>query len=152
MMLAEQIQTDLKTAMKARDTTAMAALRMVLSRIKEARVAEGHRGDVTDAEVETLIRREAKRRSEAAETFSAAGRDELAAKEQAELAVLERYLPEEMPDTELTGIIDEAIAATGASSQRDFGRVMAAVMAKVSGRADGSRVNAMVRERLGNSR
>ena len=150
-MLAEQIQADLKTAMKARDTTAMAALRMVLSRIKEASVAEGHHGDVTDAEVETLIRREAKRRSEAAQTFAAAGREELAAKERAELTVLERYLPEEMSDAELTGIIDETISATGASSQRDFGRVMGAVMSKVSGRADGSRVNAMVRERLGNS-
>lgn len=147
-MLAEQIQTDLKAAMKARDKQAMAALRMVLARIKEAQVAEGHTGEVSDEEVETLIRREAKRRSEAASAFAAAGRDELAANEEAELAILQRYLPQQMPDDELTAIIDQTIAATGASSPSDFGRVMGAVMSKVSGRADGSRVNALVRERL----
>jgi uncharacterized protein YqeY len=147
-MLAEQIQTDLKTAMKARDRQAMAALRMVLTRIREARVAEGHAGEVSDDEVQALIRREAKRRSEAASAFSAAGRDELAANEEAELAILQRYLPQQMSDDELTVIIDETIAATGASSPSDFGRVMGAVMSKVSGRADGSRVNSLVRERL----
>jgi hypothetical protein len=148
MMLADQIQTDLKAAMKARDRQAMAALRMVLSRIKEARVAEGHAGEVSDDEVQTLIRREAKRRSEAAGAFAAAGRDELAANEEAELAILQRYLPQQMSDDELTTIVDQTIASTGASSPGDFGRVMGAVMSKVSGRADGSRVNALVRERL----
>jgi uncharacterized protein len=147
-MLAEQIQTDLKTAMKARDKRAMAALRLVLTRIREARVAEGHAGEVTDDEVQALIRSEAKRRSEAASAFSAAGRDEQAANEEAELAILQRYLPQQLSDDELTAIIDETIAATGASSGSDFGRVMGAVMPKVSGRADGSRVNALVRERL----
>ena len=147
-MLAEQIQTDLKTAMKARDKQAVAALRMVLARIKETRVAAGHGDEVTDDEVEALIRREAKRRAEAAEAFSAAGREELAGNEQAELEILQRYLPQQMADSELTAIVDETIAATGASSPGDFGRVMGAVMARVSGRADGARVNALVRERL----
>jgi hypothetical protein len=147
-MLAEQIQTDLRAAMKARDRDAVAALRMVLARIKETQVAAGHGDEVTDDEVQALIRREAKRRTEAADAFAAAGRDELAAKEEAELVILQRYLPQQMSDAELATIIDETIAATGASSAGDFGRVMGAVMSKVSGRADGTRVNAMVRGRL----
>jgi uncharacterized protein YqeY len=147
-MLAEQIQTDLKAAMKARDKDAVAALRMVLARIKETQVSAGHGDEVTDDEVQTLIRREAKRRTEAADAFAAAGRDELAAKEEAERVILQRYLPQQMSDAELATVIDETIAATGASSAGDFGRVMGAVMSKVSGRADGARVNAMVRERL----
>ena len=147
-MLADQIQTDLKAAMKARDKQAMATLRMVLARIKEAQVAEGHTGEVSDDEVQVLIRREAKRRSEAAGAFAAAGRDELAANEEAELAILQRYLPQQMSDDEVTAIIDQTIADTGASSPSDFGRVMGAVMARVSGRAEGAHVNALVRERL----
>lgn len=147
-MLADQIQSDLKTAMKARDTQAVAALRMVLARIKETRVSAGHGDEVTDEEVQTLIGREAKRRTEAAQAFSDAGRDELAAKEEAELAILQRYLPQQMSDDELTAVIDETIAATGASSAGDFGKVMGAVMPKVKGRADGNRVNALVRTRL----
>lgn len=147
-MLAEQIQTDLQTAMKARDKQAVAALRMVLTRIKETRVATGHGDEVSDDEVQTLIRREAKRRTEAAGAFAAAGRDELAAKEEAELVVLQRYLPQQMSDAELADVVDETITETGASSAGDLGRVMGAVMSKVSGRADGSRVNALVRERL----
>jgi hypothetical protein len=148
MMLADQIQSDLKTAMKARDTQAVAALRMVLARIKETKVSAGHGDEVTDDEVQTLIGREAKRRTEAARAFSDAGRDELAAKEEAELAILQRYLPQQMSDDELAAVIDETIAATGASSAGDFGKVMGAVMPKVKGRADGTRVNALVRERL----
>jgi uncharacterized protein YqeY len=147
-MLAEQIQTDLKAAMKARDKDAVAALRMVLARIKETQVSAGHGDEVTDDVVQTLIRREAKRRTEAADAFAAAGRDELTAKEEAERVILQRYLPQQMSDAELATVIDETIAATGASSAGDFGRVMGAVMSKVSGRADGARVNAMVRERL----
>lgn len=147
-MLAEQIQTDLRAAMKARDKRAVAALRMVLARIKETQVAAGHGDQVTDDEVQALIRREAKRRTEAADAFAAAGRDELAANEEAELAILQRYLPQQMSDAELAAVIDETIATTGASSAGDFGRVMGAVMSKVAGRADGARVNALVRERL----
>ena len=147
-MLTEQIQADLKTAMKARDKQAMAALRMVLTRIDEARAAQGARHTVSDDEIQVLIRREAKRRSEAADAFTAAGRDELAANEQAELEILQRYLPQQMSDDDLAIIVDETIAATGASTPGDFGRVMGAVMKRVSGRADGARVNALVRQRL----
>lgn len=148
-MLADQIQNDLKTAMKARDRQTMATLRMVLTRIKEAQVSSGHGDEVSDDEVLTIVRREAKRRSEAAEAYARAGRDELAANERAELEILQRYLPQQLPDDELHAIIDETIAQTGATSASDFGKVMGAVMKKVSGRADGSRVNKLVRERLG---
>lgn len=147
-MLAEQISQDLRAAMKARDQRAVAALRMVLARITELRSEAGHGDAVSDDEVQALITREAKRRSEAASTFREAGRDDLADTEEAELVVLRRYLPQQLSDEELAAVIDETIAATGASSQADFGRVMGAVMQRVSGRADGARVNAMVRERL----
>jgi uncharacterized protein YqeY len=147
-MLADQIQTDLHTAMKARDTHAVASLRMVLARIKEARTSAGHGAEVTDDEVRTLIRREAKRREEAAATFTDAGRSELAETELAELEVLKRYLPAAMSDDDLAAIVDATIAETGASSPGDLGRVMGAVMPKVKGQAAGGRVNALVRERL----
>ncbi|HEX6255878.1 MAG TPA: GatB/YqeY domain-containing protein [Euzebyales bacterium] len=147
-MLADTIQSDLHTAMKARDRHAVASLRMVLARIKEARTSAGHGDEVTDDEVQTLIRREAKRREEAAATYAEAGRDELEAIEVAELEVLRRYLPAELSDEALAAIIDEAIAETGATSASDFGRVMGAVMPKVKGQAGGGRVNALVRARL----
>lgn len=134
--------------MKARDKRTVAALRMVLSRIKETRVAPGHSGEVTDDEVQTLIRREAKRRTEAAEAFAAAGRDELSANEKTELAVLERYLPQQLSDEQILAVIDQTIADTGASAAADFGRVMGAVMVQIGGQADGKRVNALVRQRL----
>jgi uncharacterized protein YqeY len=147
-MLADQIQSDLHQAMKARDARAVATLRMVLARITEARTSSGHSGDVDDDEVRTLIRREAKRREEAAATFRDAGRDELAATETAELEVLRRYLPAELGDDELAAIVDATIAETGASAPADLGRVMGAVMPKLKGQASGNRVNALVRERL----
>lgn len=149
MALSEQISTDLTAAMKSRDTQAVATLRMVLAAIKNARVAEGHSGEVTDEEVVDLVAREAKRRTEAAEAFEAAGREDLAAKERGELEVLRRYLPAELGEAELAGIVDEAVASTGASTPADLGKVMSVVMPRVKGRADGKRVNALVRERLG---
>jgi hypothetical protein len=148
VMLADQIQTDLQTAMKARDKQTVAALRMVLARIKEARTSAGHGHEVSDAEVQELIGREAKRREEAAATFTDHGRPELAENETAELAVLRRYLPAQLTDDELAEIVDATIADTGASSAGDVGRVMGAIMPKVKGRASGNHVNALVRERL----
>lgn len=149
MSRAEQIETDLKTAMKARDADTVATLRMVLAAIKNLRAEAGHGQDVSDAEMLDLLGREAKRRSEAAEAFAAAGREELADKERRELAILRRYLPEQLSDEQLRALVDEAVAETGAASAADLGRVMSAVMPKVRGRADGKRVNALVRERLG---
>lgn len=149
MSLAERIQTDLTAAMKARDADALATLRMVLAAIRNARVAAGHVGEVTDSETIELLTREAKKRTEAAEAYDQAGRSELAEKERRELEIVRRYLPEELAPQELAAIIDQAVAATGASSPGDLGQVMSAVMPKVRGRADGRVVNAAVRERLG---
>jgi uncharacterized protein YqeY len=149
MALAEQIQSDLTTAMKARDSETVATLRMVVAAIRNARVASGHTGEVTDAEVLDLLAREAKKRAEAAEAYDRAGRDELAAKERSELAIVQRYLPEQLGEDEVGAAVDEAIAETGASGPGDLGRVMSAVMPKLKGRADGKLVNAVVRERLG---
>ena len=149
MTLAEQIQSDLPTAMKTRDTETVATLRLVIAAIKNARVAEGHTGEVTDAETIDLLTREAKRRSEAATAYDQAGRPELADKERRELAVLRRYLPSQLGEDELRGLVDETVASVGASGPGDLGKVMSALMPKVKGRADGRQVNALVRERLG---
>jgi uncharacterized protein len=149
MALRNQIQSDLTAAMKAWDTERVATLRMILASIKNLQVAEGHTGEVTDSEVQDLLAREAKKRSEAAEAYEQAGRAELADKERRELMIVREYLPEELGEEELASIVDEAIAETGASSPRDLGRVMSKVMPKVKGRADGKHVNTLVRQRLG---
>ena len=149
MALAEQIQADLTAAMKARDGETVATLRMVVAAIKNLRVAEGHAGDVSDEETLGLLTQQAKQRTEAAESYEEAGRDDLAAKERRELEVIRRYLPEQLDDDELAALVDEAVAETGASGPGDLGRVMGALMTRVKGRADGKRVNALVRARLG---
>ncbi|HVM19857.1 MAG TPA: GatB/YqeY domain-containing protein [Egibacteraceae bacterium] len=148
MALSEQIQADLTAAMKARDAETVGTLRMVVAAIKNARVAAGQSGDVTDEQVLELLTREAKKRTEAAEAYDEAGRTELAEKERRELEVIRAYLPEQLDEATLQQVVDEAIAETGATSPSDLGRVMSAVMPKVKGRADGKAVNAMVRQRL----
>lgn len=149
MATSEQIEADLKAAMKARDTETVQVLRSVLAGIKNLRAEAGHGDEVTEDEVTALVEKEAKRRAEAAESYEEGGRPELAEKERRELAVLERYLPERLSEDELRAIVDETIAEVGASEPGDLGGVMKAVIPKVKGRADGKQVNAMVRERLG---
>lgn len=149
MALTEQIQSDLTAAMKARDRETTAALRGVVAAIKNARVAEGQSGDLTDEQTVELLSREAKKRLEAAEAYEDAGRTEQAATERRELAVIRAYLPAQLDEEELRALVDEAIAETGAQDASDLGQVMSAVMPQVKGRADGKQVNAMVRARLG---
>ncbi|HEY8338569.1 MAG TPA: GatB/YqeY domain-containing protein [Egibacteraceae bacterium] len=149
MALADQLQSDLTAAMKARDTASVKTLRMLLAEVRNVAVSPGHSGEVTDDEVMDVLTRQAKRRNEAAEAYRKAGRDDLADAELAELEVIRRYLPEQLDEQALRAIIDEAVAATGASGPGDLGKVMGAVMPKVKGRADGKQVNALVRERLG---
>lgn len=146
--LPDRIQSDLTAAMKARDRETVATLRLVLAAIRELRVAAGRSGEVTDAEAVDLLTREAKRRTEAAEAYAQAGRDDRADQERRELEVIHRYLPAQFDADELARIVDEAVAETGASTPGDLGRVMSAVMPRVRGRADGRQVNALVRERL----
>lgn len=149
MSLAQQIQSDLTAAMKARDAQTTKALRMVLAAIKNLRVAAGRdQAEPTDEEVLGLLTSESKKRRESVEAFEEAGRDDLAAEERAALAVIQRYLPEQLSEDEIRTLVDEAVAQVGASGPGDLGKVMGALMPKVKGRADGKVVNRLVRERL----
>ena len=149
MGLAEQIQDDLTTAMKARDAQTTGALRLMLAGVKELRAAAGRgQAEPTDEEVTELLARQAKQRRESITTYRDAGREDLAVKEEAELAVIGRYLPEQLGEDELRALVDQAVAAVGAQGPGDSGKVMGALMPKVKGRADGKVVNQMVRARL----
>lgn len=149
MSLATQIQTDLTTAMKARDKVRTTTLRSVLAGIKNLR-AEGGRADaeVSDAEVIDIISREAKKRRESIQTYSDNNRPELAEAEQAELDVLTGYLPEQMDEAQIRAVVEETIAEVGAQGPGDLGKVMGALMPKVKGKADGKLVNTVVRQSL----
>jgi uncharacterized protein len=145
-MLRDQIATDMRAAMKAREQTALETLRMVVTSMKNLQVERGH--ELADDEVLEVIGREAKRRKESIEAFSSAGRQELADREAAQLAVLQTYLPDQLSEQDLAALVDEAIAETGATSAREMGQVMKALMPKVKGRADGNAVSAAVKARL----
>ena len=151
MSLHQQITTDLSAAMKARDKARTSALRMVVSALKNQAIADGKgpQGTLEDAEVERVLATEVKRRREAAAAYREAGRTEQAEAEEAEAAVYEAYLPEQLSDDELAALVDAAIAEVGAEDVKQTGQVMKTVMPKVQGRADGSRVSALVKERLG---
>jgi uncharacterized protein YqeY len=144
--LIEQIENDVKEAMLARDAPRRDALRLILSSLRSAE-KELQRPLSEDEELQVL-QRERKRRLEAAEAFQTAGRDEQAAKELSELAILEQFMPAPLSEEELERIVDDAIAETGATNIRDMGRVMADVMPQIAGRADGSAVGQIVREKL----
>jgi uncharacterized protein len=146
MSLIARLEDELTTAMKERDTARRDALRLILSSLRSAE-KELQRPLHEDEELQVL-QRERKRRVESIEAFEAAGRDEQAAKEEAELDVLEEFMPEPLSEDELEGIVDDAIAEVGATSMRDLGRVMADVMPQIAGRADGSAVSQLVREKL----
>jgi len=150
MSLQQQVNDDLKASMKARDKARTGALRMLLASLKNAAVAEGKgpQGELADDAVVRLVQTEVKRRREAAAAFRDAGRDEQAASEEAEAAVYEAYLPAQLSDDELAAVVDDAIAETRAGGPQDMGQVMKAVMPRVAGQADGSRVSAMVKARL----
>lgn len=147
-MLAEQIQTDLTTAMKARDQLTTAVLRMVLAGIKEARVSGEGAHELSDADVQAILAREAKRRDEAAAAFADGGRTESAEKERAERDIIARYLPAPVSEEEIAALVDEALAEGGFDSPAQMGLAMKAAMAKVDGRADGKVVSALVKARL----
>jgi uncharacterized protein len=141
MTLIEQVRADMTSAMKAQEKERVGALRLVLSELQKAAK------DGSDDEL-AVLRRERKRRLEAATQFRDAGRPELAEQEESEATLIETYLPAEIDDTELDAIVAAAITETGASQPKDMGQVMKAVMAKTGGRADGKRASARVREAL----
>ncbi|MGH2913810.1 MAG: GatB/YqeY domain-containing protein [Solirubrobacteraceae bacterium] len=141
MSFTELLRTDITSAMKAGDKVRVGALRLVLSELQKAAKEGG------DDEL-AVLRRERKRRLEAAAQFRDGGRPELAAQEESEAELIAAYLPAELPDSELDRLIETAIAQTGASGPRDMGNVMKAVMAAAEGRADGKRASTRVREAL----
>jgi uncharacterized protein YqeY len=144
--LIARIEGELKTAMRARDASRLATLRLTLSALRSSEKELGR--PLHDDEELQVLQRERKRRLEAAEAFREAGREEQATREEAELAVIEEFMPEPISESDLERIVDDAIAETGATSLRDLGRVMADVMPQVAGRTDGSVVSQLVREKL----
>src|SRR6201990_2492797 len=135
MALKEQLHDDMVAAMKAKDELRLATLRMVLSAITTEEVAGKSARELSDDEVVKVLAREAKKRREAAEAFDQAGRAELADRERAEGAVIDGYLPTQLSDDELQGLVAAAITEAGASSVRDLGAVMKAVGPRIAGRA-----------------
>ena len=146
MSLIGRIEDEVKSAMLARDAARRDALRLILSSLKSAE--KDLQRPLSDEEELQVLQRERKKRVEAAEAFRGAGRDEQAANEDFELAVLEEFMPEPLSEDELERIVDDAIAENKATSMRDMGRVMADVMPQIAGRADGSAVSQLVREKL----
>ena len=147
--LKDKLRDDLTAAMKARDELRTATLRMVLAAVSAEEVAGKQARELSDDEVQAVLRRESKKRREAAEAFAAAGRAEQAERERAEGDVVAAYLPAQLDDADLAAVVADVITRTGASGRKDMGRVMGAVQAAVAGRAEGSRVAAEVRRQLG---
>jgi len=147
--MKDRLRSDLTAAMKARDQVTVRTLRMALTSVTKEEVAGSSARELSDDEVLAVLTREAKRRREAADAFAAAGREEQAAAERAEGAVLDAYLPAQLTDAELGELVAAAIEETGASGPRAMGQVMKAVTPRVAGRAEGARVAAEVRRRLG---
>ncbi|MEW8958678.1 MAG: GatB/YqeY domain-containing protein [Moorella sp. (in: firmicutes)] len=141
-----RLQQDMKDALKNHDKIRLQTIRMVLAAIKNAEIEKMH--PLSDEEVAAVIQREIKIRREALEQFAQGGREDLVHQTEAELKVLEEYLPKQLDDDELKQIIVATIAEVGAQSGKEIGKVMAALMPKIRGRADGKRANAMVRELL----
>jgi uncharacterized protein len=142
MSVLEQMQADVRTAMKAGERERVAALRMVVDSLQQD--AKLGKGDEV-----AVLQRERKKRLEAADAYSEADRAEQAGAERFEAELIEAYLPQQLSDEELAALVEAAIAEAGATEQKQMGQVMSALMPKVGGRADGKRVSAAVRERLG---
>jgi uncharacterized protein len=144
--LIERLEDELKDAMRTRETERRDALRLILSSLRSAE--KELQRPLNDQEELQVLQRERKKRVEAADAFRSAGRGEQADTEDYELEVLEEFMPEPLSEDELEQIVDDAIAENGATSLSDLGRVMADVMPQVAGRADGSAVSQLVREKL----
>jgi len=146
MSIKAQLREDLKDAMRAQDAQRRSALRMVLTAIQLAEAESPH--DLTDDEIVGLVQKEVKRREEAVEMMRQAGRDELVAAEELELKILRGYLPPQLSEDEVRELAQAVIAEVGATSTRDLGRVMGALMPRVQGQVDGRVVNQVVRDLL----
>ena len=147
MALRERITEDMKSAMRAGDKQRLGTIRLILAAIKQREVDE--RITLDDPQVLSVLEKMLKQRREAITQFESGGRADLVAKETAEIGVLQGYMPAQMSPVELDALISEAIAATGASSIKDMGKVMAAVKPKAQGRADMGAVSARIKQKLG---
>jgi uncharacterized protein len=148
MALKEQLRADLTTAIKSRDELTSSTLRMVLTAITTEEVAGKQARQLSDDEIVKVLTREGKKRREAHQAYVDAGRAELAAREQAELGVIEAYLPQQLTDDEVVELVRAAIEETGASGPQAMGQVMKSLTPKTAGRADGAKVAAEVRRQL----
>jgi len=147
--LEERLHSDLTDAIRSRDEVRSATLRMALTAVKNEAVSGTEARELGDADVVAVLGREAKKRRESATAYDDAARPELAARERAELEVLEGYLPAQLDDDELATLVAEAIAESGADSPKQMGLVMKVLTPRIAGRADGARVAAAVRSALG---
>ena len=147
MSLKDQLTADMKTAMKGGDKERLNVIRLILADIKRAEV-DG-RKELDDAALLGVLEKAVKQRRDSVEQFSRGGRQDLATKEQSEIDILEKYLPAQLTESELDALIDEVIAATGAESIRDMGKVMAAIKSQAAGKADMGAVSGRVKARLG---
>ena len=152
MSFQEKLLGDIKAAMKARDQLRLDTLRMVKAKIQEKEVElrgkKGREHVLEDGEILQVLTTAAKQRRDSIESFRSGGREELAAKEEQELAIIQEFLPKQLSDEDLERLVKEAVEETGAASPKDMGKVMKAVMPKVKGQADGKRINAAVRKLL----
>lgn len=148
MSIKDQLTEDMKQAMKDRENgkLRLSVIRMVRANIKNVEIND--KKELTDDEVLAVLMKEVKMRQDSLEEFQKAGRSELVAQAEEEIKILQKYLPEALSDEELKGIVAEVVAEVGAATMKDMGKVMPAVMARTKGRADGKRINAMVRELL----
>ena len=150
MTLTDRIQSELRTAMKAGDRPRVDAIRLLMSSLQKAE-KDRPAGEFGDRDAEAVLRRERKQRVEAAKAYRDAGHEERAAAEEADLPVIDEFLPEAMGEDELAALVDAAIAETGATSMRDMGKVMNALRDTLQGRADMSLVSARVKALLAGS-
>ena len=147
MSLKDKIKSDVKDAMRAKEVVKRDTLRNIQASIKQIEVDE--RRDVTDTDVEAILMKYLKQREDAKVQFSDAGRDDLVEKEDAEIAIVKAYLPEPMDNAELESVLNEIIATVGAQSMKDMGKVMGSAKSAIGSRADGGRINQMVKKLLG---
>jgi uncharacterized protein YqeY len=147
--LAARISEDLKNAMRAKDAVKLGVIRAVKTALTNASIEKGHlNAPLDDAEILSVFRKQIKQRIDSYEQFNSAGREELAAKEKAEIAILEEYLPAPLTPEEIAAMIETAVAETGASSKADMGKVMKHVQERAEGRADGKLLSQAVAKRL----
>jgi uncharacterized protein YqeY len=148
-MQKQKIQDDLKAAMLAKDEERLSVIRMLKSAIQYFEIQKGGAGyEATDEDVMDVVGREIKKRRESIEMYKNGNRPELAAKEERELAILQTYLPEQLDEETVRALVTEAVTQTGATTMQDMGKVMAALMPKVKGKADGNLVSTLVRQAL----